>query len=157
MNHRRNIVRARGWEDWMKRLLPSAVRLIHSDCSFYSLIRACKRLFLSLFSRKGEGLTLLKDYWQLTEECHFLQWCNRYVTPVSSILPMVIYATLIKLSGSDTSKDIEKRGELVEQKKACQRERQGRWGRGRAWERLKTLVNIKNERRMSEDTKINKN
>ena len=35
---------------------------------------------------------------------------------------MVIYATLIKLSGSDTSKDIEKRGELVEQKKACQDE-----------------------------------
>lgn len=52
---------------------------------------------------------------------------------------------------------MEKGGGLLEKKKECQQERQGRGGRGRAQERLKIVLNINNKRRMSEDIKINRN
>lgn len=69
---------------------------------------------------------------------------------------MVIQATLVKLSGPDTNKEMDKKEvDLLRRREYVSG--RGRGGEGRGRVRLRTVLNIKNKRRISEDTKRNKN
>ena len=98
MNYHREIVRARGVGRLDETTSPEcnkadelSVQLLLSE---YNLQKTGS---ISYSVGKGKGSLFLRTI------DGFHQWFSHgYVTPVNNILPMVIYTTLIKLSGADT-------------------------------------------------------